>query len=160
MTGQVWLLLFCLLVGWLVARRTGGSGTAGIAGHAHGDDRPRIATHEAGHVVAARAQGGTVTSARMSNSGGRVQWSMPDPGSTAIEVTQNVAFLRAGEFAAGRDGGCGADRSSVRRELRRLPSGQRGVVLRAGEQRARQIVSSRSGEIARVAARLNERGRL
>ena len=158
MNGTVWLLLGCLFVGWLVSRRVGGA--SGVAGHVHGGERATIATHEAAHVVTARAVGGTVTSARMNDHGGRVKWTMPDPNSLAVEVTQKVAFLRAGEYAAGRDGGCGGDRASVRQQLRRLPSGQRGVVLRAGEQRARQIVASRRGEITRVAARLNERGRL
>lgn len=158
MSGTAWLLLFCLFVGWLVARR--GGRTSAVVGHSHGSQRATIATHEAAHVVAARAVGGTVTSARMNDHGGRVKWEMRDPNSLAVEVTQNVAFLRAGEFSAGDDGGCGGDRASVRQQLRRLPSGQRGVVLRAGEQRARQIVASRSGEIARVADRLNRKGRL
>jgi hypothetical protein len=158
MSGTAWLFLFCLFVGWLVARR--GGRTSAVVGHSHGSQRSTIATHEAAHVVAARAVGGTVTSARMNDHGGRVQWTMRDPNSLVVEVTQNVAFLRAGEYAAGDDGGCGGDRVSVRQQLRRLPSGQRGVVRRAGEQRARQIVSSRSGEIARVADRLNRKGRL
>ena len=158
MNGTAWLFLFCLFVGWLVARR--GSRTSAVVGHSHGDERATIAVHEAGHVVAARAVGGTVTSARMNDHSGRVKWTAPDPNSLVTEVTQNVAFLRAGEYAAGDDGGCGGDRSSVKQQLRRLPSGQRSVVRRAGEQRARQIVSSRSGEIARVAERLNRRGRL
>jgi len=152
------LILFCLALAWLAVYR--GRRTSAVVGHSHGSERATVAVHEAAHVVAARAVGGTVTSARMNDHGGRVKWTMPDPNSLVTEVTQNVAFLRAGEFAAGDDGGCGGDRASVKRQLRRLPSGQRAVVRRAGEQRARQIVSSRSGDIARVADRLNQKGRL
>jgi hypothetical protein len=153
------LVIFCLLVGWWCMRSGGGRGRTGVAGHAHGGARATIATHEAGHVVGARAVGGRVLSARMTDHGGRVEWDMTSR-SLVDEVTSNVAFLRAGEYAAGTRSGCSGDRSSVKQQLRRLPSGQRGVVLRAGEQRARQIVRSRSGEIARVADQLNQKGRL
>lgn len=158
MNGGAWLMLFCLAVGWW-CMRGGGRGRSGVAGHVHGGARSTIATHEAGHVVGARAVGGRVLSARMTDHGGRVEWDMTSR-SIVDEVTSNVTFLRAGEYAAGTRSGCGGDRSSVRQQLRRLPSGQRGVVLRAGEQRARQIVRSRSGEIARVADHLNQKGRL
>jgi hypothetical protein len=157
MNGGAWLVLFCLATGWWCMRGT--SRSRAVAGHAHGGTRARIATHEAGHVVAARAVGGRVTSARMDDHGGRVQWDMSSR-NLVDEITSNVAFLRAGELAAGTRSGCGGDRASVKQQLRRLPSGQRGVVLRAGEQKARQIVRSRSGEIARVADVLNQKGRL
>lgn len=154
------LILFCLFVGWLVARRTGAGSAAGTPGHSHGGDRTHIATHEAGHVVAAAEVGGTVTRVRMDSGGGIVEWRHNSNPTLVQEVTANVAFLRAGEYAAGTRRGCGDDRAEVRAQLKRLPRTQQATVERAGDRWGRRITASRRGEIARVAARLNERGRL
>jgi hypothetical protein len=134
---------------------------SGIAGHSHAGGRATVARHEAGHVVGARAaKGGRVLSARVyAGGGGKVKWDHT-PGSLVEEVTANVAFLRAGAYAAGTSAGCGSDQAAIRAQLRRLPSGERSKVQARGEARARQIVSSRRSEIERVAAKLDRDGKL
>lgn len=128
-----------------------------VLGHSHGGGLARVARHEAGHVVAARAVGGRVLSARASAGGGRVEWDMSDRDLHA-EVRSNVTFLRAAEYVD--PVGCGGDRSEVRRQLRRLPAKDRARVRADAEAHARRIASGRSGEIRRVAARLEKKGRL
>jgi hypothetical protein len=132
-------------------------GRSGVAGHAHGGDRRRVAIHEAGHVVAARKLGGRVLSASLSGGGGLVTWDMPVK---VYSAQTNVAFLLAGKYAAGTSKGCGGDRAAIRRELRSVPASERSRVQSRAASQARSIVSSHSGEIRRVAARLDERGRL
>lgn len=153
-------LLLCGAVG--VALLLAGGGVKArqmVAGHAHGGTRARIAVHEAGHVVAARAVGGRVLKARMSDHDGYVQWDMSGR-DLEREVQSNLTFLKAGEVAAGTGAGCGSDRDAYRQELRRLPSEARGKVRSRADSEARRIVSSRSGEIRRVAEKLNRDGRL
>lgn len=136
--------------GWVVRR--------GAPGHAHGGARGQVATHEAGHVVAARALGGRVLSAELHrDGGGLVTWDMP---ARVAGAKTNVAFLLAGQYAAGTSRGCGGDRAAVRRELRQVPAAERAAVRAAADRRARQIVSSSQGEIRRIAAQLDEKGRL
>lgn len=160
MSGGAALLLILGGLALLVVRRA----STGAPGHGHGHTRESVARHEAGHVVAARAVGGRVLSARVDDGGwlsgpsGRVEWDMSGRPLRA-EVEGNVAFLAAGRHA-GPGSGCSGDMAAIDRQIRRLPAAQRSAVRRAGESRARQIVSSRRGEIARTAARLDERGRL
>jgi hypothetical protein len=130
----------------------------GLAGHAHGGNRALVAQHEAGHAVAARALGGRVRSAEVyRNGGGLVTWDMP---ANLSSPQNNVTFLLAGQYAAGTRAGCGGDQATIRSELRKVPRADRAAVQRAADRRARQIVSSRQGEIRRVAAKLDENGRL
>jgi len=156
MNGTAWLFLFCLFVGWLVARRT--SGTASTAGrmvniHGHGGDRPTIAIHEAGHVAGALGVGGKVLSATMTDTTGLVRAKVPDA-KTAI------TFLAAGAAAAGTKRGADHDEAEIRRTLREFPRDQRTQVEREARADASRIVRSRAAAIRRDAARLDERGRL
>lgn len=129
---------------------------AGVGGHAHGSNRARVATHEAGHVVAARALGGRVLSAEVySNGGGLVTWNMP---AKVHSAETNVAFLLAGQYAAGTSAGCSGDQAEIRRQLRGMPDA--GRVRSRAASRARSIVASHRGEIRRVAAQLDDKGRL
>jgi Peptidase M50B-like len=165
-----------IVVGLLIAQRPDGGGwlvgalavaallTAGgrlaIGGHLHGGPRSVVARHEAGHVVAARAVGGRVKSAQVyGNGGGLVRWTGIH-GSEREQVVANIAFLRAGAYAAGTREGCSGDDASVRQMLKYLPPAERSAALREGEAQGRRIVASRQGEIARVADRLDEKGRL
>jgi hypothetical protein len=136
-------------------------GARAVPGHSHSGTRARVARHEAGHVVAARAVNGRVTSAALhSTGGGLVQWyHRSHPGEEKLRQ-HNITFLLAGEYAAGTGAGCSGDRSAVRSELRRLPSKDRGRVMSRAKSDARRIVSARSGEINRIAKRLDEKGKL
>ncbi|HEY9354636.1 MAG TPA: hypothetical protein VIP28_15345 [Nocardioides sp.] len=150
-------MVAALVIALLLA---GGVRLAAVGGHAHGGNRARVAQHEAGHVVAARAVGGRVRSARLhSNGGGLVTWDM-SARPLAEEVESNLAFLKAGELAAGTTEGCSGDQAAIRRQLRRLPAGERSAAQSRANAKARSIVSSRHGEIRRVADRLNQKGRL
>lgn len=124
-----------------------------VSGHAHGT-RQFIAKHEGGHAAAAKAVGGRVTSAWLTDSEGLVNATIPD------EPVKVVAFLASGRAATGSGRGCSADDDAIRAELRRVPSKQRGQVKRDGIRLAKQIVSSRSGEINQVATRLDKEGRI
>ena len=153
------LLVAALVVALLLGGGVKVATSRTVAGHAHGGTRARIATHEAGHVVAARAVGGRVLDARMSNHDGYVSWDMSHR-DLAEEVASNLTFLKAGEIAAGSGEGCGSDRAAYRQELRRLPSNVRGKVRSHAESHARRIVRSRQGEIRKVAEKMNRDGRL
>lgn len=134
-----------------------GGRSIAVRGHLHGSGgRNRIATHEAGHVRAARALGGRVCSARVfdGTSGGLVLASIPDTPLAA------VTFLAAGRVAAGTGAGAGADDALIRAELRRVPSSMRGQVRRQGYRDAARIVSSGRGQIRRDAVKLAKNGRL
>lgn len=136
------------------------SGRVSVVGHIHGGTRQRTARHEAGHWVAAKAVGGRPTSATIHNNGGGfVSWTGTQ-GSDRQQVVAAVAFLDAGRRALGSSEGCSGDKNSIRATLRYLPSAERSAARREGEAWARRIVSSRSGEIRRVAARLDQHGRL
>lgn len=147
------------------AKLGGGGNLAGgryvqVRGHVHGRGsglRRLIAKHEAGHAVAARALGGQVLSATVSPTG--------DAGLVQARFHENdpvkvIAFLKAGQYAVGTSSGAGADDAAIRAELRTVPREDRSRVRREAERTARRIVSSRSGEIRRDAARLNEKGAL
>jgi hypothetical protein len=129
------------------------AGARYVSGHAHGL-RNFIAKHEGGHAAAAKAVGGRVESAWMTDDEGLVMARIPD------DPVKVVAFLAAGRAAVNSGRGCSADDAAIRQELRRVPSKERGQVKREGLRLARRIVSSRSGEIRRFANQLNEKGQL
>ena len=150
-----WLVAALVVAGLLTT-----TGRLAIGGHLHAGTRSTTARHEAGHVVAARAVGGRVKSAQVhGNGGGLVRWTGIH-GSEREQVVANIAFLRAGRYAAGTGEGCGGDDESVRKMLKYLPPAERSAALREGEAQGRRIVASRQGEINKVADRLDERGRL
>jgi hypothetical protein len=124
-----------------------------VTGHGHGA-RKFIARHEGGHAVAAKAVGGRVTSAWMTDSEGAVSARIPN------DPTSRVAFAAAGRYAVGSGRGCSDDDAAIRRILREVPSKQRGQVRRDGIRLARRITSSRSGEIKAYARKLESKGRL
>lgn len=127
----------------------------GVAGHSHPGPLTRSARHEAGHVVAARRLGGKVLSARLRrNGGGFVDARIPDGPGPA------VTFLLAGQIAAGTKQGAGLDDAAVAAELRGVPAGERGRVLRKATREAHRVVSAEAAEIAEVAEHLQRRGRL
>ena len=129
-----------------------------VAGHSHAGTRRSTARHEAGHVVAARKVGGRVKSANVyDNGGGLVTWTGVN-GTDREQVVANIAFLRAGRYAAGTGAGCGGDDATVRQLLRYLPTTDRAAAKREGEAEARRIVSSSRGEIRRIATHLDKKG--
>lgn len=144
-----------IVVGLLhLTARSGLSGRmVAVAGHGH--DRATIARHEAGHAAAARALGGRVRSARITNHGGLVMATLPTSDSQAA-----VTFWLAGQVAAGTPHGSGADNQLIRRELRGLPSAERRQVLRASTADANRIVRSHAGRIDRDTVTLDTKGRL
>lgn len=150
-------LLIPLLVGLVVVAAAVRVVRAGVTGHAHGSDQALIARHEAGHAVAARELG-RLDSARVWRGGGEVEWTSPASMSDAEAVEANVAFLLAGKYAGRSRAGCSADRAAIRRQLRRVPDP--GAVRARADATARRIVSSRQGEIDRVAAALLDGRRL
>ncbi|MHA6623905.1 hypothetical protein ACU61A_00715 [Pseudonocardia sichuanensis] len=131
-----------------------------VHGHAHGATgsrlRRKIAKHEAGHAVAARALGGRVLSAVVydGDRGGLVHARLPG------EPQAAVTFLLAGQYAVNSSEGAGADNDAIRKVLREVPSKDRAQVKAHAKKHARRIVSSRSGEIRRDARTLDEKGRL
>lgn len=131
-----------------------------VHGHAHGATgsrlRRKIAKHEAGHAVAARALGGRVVSAVVydGGQGGLVQARLPS------EPQAAVTFLLAGQYAVNSSEGAGADNDLIRKVLREVPSRDRAQVKTDAKKHARRIVSSRRGEIRRDARQLDEKGRL
>lgn len=160
MNGGSWLILGCLLIAWLCmygGKRPSSSGRAAMGRsvqvHGHGSDRPTIAVHEAGHAVAARKVGGKVLSATMTDHEGLVRAEVPDERAA-------VAFLYAGQYAAGTRRGAHGDEAAIRAELKRLPANERAAAHKAAKADARRIVSRHRGEIRRDAAVLNDRGRL
>jgi hypothetical protein len=157
MSGTVWLLLGCLAVGWWVAYGRSGksAATSGrmVSIHGHGSDRPTIAVHEAGHVAGAIGVGGRVRSARMNDNSGLVQATVPD-------AKAAITFLAAGAAAAGTKCGADHDEALIRKTLKEYPRAERAGVEREARADAARIVRSRSAQIRRNAARLNERGRL
>jgi hypothetical protein len=127
-----------------------------IQGHTHAGDRPLSARHEAGHAVVARGLGGRVRSGTLNRDGtGYVDAELPDDNPRDV-----VAFLVAGQVAAGTTRGAGGDERLIRAELRRVPRAQRAGVRRDATRDARRILSSRSGEVRRDAATLMRKGRL
>lgn len=125
-----------------------------VIGHSHGGSRS--ARHEAGHVAVARGLGGKVHSATLRANGSgwtEATLSREDPQAA-------VAFLAAGRLASGTRAGCASDDAHIAKVLREVPRRDRAQVRRAGEREARSILSSRSGEVRRVAVRLQKRGRL
>jgi hypothetical protein len=150
-----------LVAALVIAYFLGKSGTSSpalaggryVTGHAHGE-RKQVAKHEAGHAVAAKAVGGYVKSAWMTDDQGLVHARMPN------DPVKRVAFYAAGRAAVSSGRGCSDDDAAIRGVLGEVPSKHRGQVKREGIRLARQIVSSRRGEIRRYAARLNEKGRL
>jgi hypothetical protein len=158
--GGAWLVLFCLAVGWWCMRGSGkGAGRAStgrmVSVTGHGHDRPTIARHEAGHAAAARALGGRVRSAQISNNGGLVKATLPTSSSQAA-----VTFWLAGQVAAGTTHGAHGDDQLIRRELRGFPSSERRQVLRAANADAHRIVRRHAGRIDRDTDRLDQKGRL
>jgi hypothetical protein len=153
------ILVAALVIAYLLAKSPGTPRP--VVGHSHGGQRDKVTIHEAAHVVTARAVGGVVESAELHrNGGGLVRWHhRSHPGEEQLRIA-NIAFLRAGEYAAGVKAGCSGDRAAVKAELRHIPAKDRARVLAAGEAEARRIVSARSGEIRQVARKLNEKGRL
>lgn len=152
-------LLSVLVLGALIWRVLPGSksgtpaGARYVSGHAHGL-RKFIAKHEGGHAAAAKAVGGRVTSAWMTDDEGLVTARIPD------DPVKVIAFLRSGRESVGSGRGCSADDDAIRKELRRVPSKDRARVKREGLRLARRIVSSRSGEIRSYARKLEDKGRL
>jgi hypothetical protein len=149
------------VVGGASSGRFSGGRYVSVQGHAHGSGsssalRRKIARHEAGHAVAARAVGGSVISATLyaGESGGLVQARLPgDPKAALI-------FLHAGQAAVSSSEGAGADNDLFRKVAREVPSKDRGRVSAEAKREARRIASSRSGEINSYARKLDERGRL
>lgn len=132
-----------------------------VKGHAHGpastSTRRLIAKHEAGHAVAARALGGKVVSAEVYDDGeGGMVWARL-PSNSAEDA---VAFLLAGQIAAGTSRGSSADNAAIRAELRTVKGSERSQVRRDATRSARRIVSKNSGQIRRDAATLDKHGRL
>ena len=172
MNGFVGLCVVLLAV-WCLCSSGSGSTAGrsiprrGLTGHVHSGPRSTVATHEGGHVVVARGVGGRVKSARIYSDGsGLVTWT--GAGKTDYEQVVNaVAFLQGGRYAAGTSEGCGdgwlfksGDALSVEQVLKYLPTDQRAKARAEGERKGARIVSSRGGEIARVADRLDQRGRI
>lgn len=129
-----------------------------VQGHAHGSGsglRRKIAKHEAGHAIAAKALGGSVVSAQLfdGNRGGVVRAQLPN-------ARAHAAFLLAGQYAVNSSEGASADNAALRQVLREFPSNERGRVRSEAKREARRIVSNRSGEIRSYARKLDERGRL
>lgn len=150
-------LLLLLLGGIAFWAFTGQSRAS--TGHSHGGSRQTKARHEAGHVAAARGLGARVTDARIDGAAG-VKWT-GSRGKTSEQIAADViTFMAAGRIAAGTGRGCSADEAAIREQLSYLPRGDRARVRAAAERHARQIVSSRSGEVRRVAAKLERDGRL
>jgi hypothetical protein len=151
------VLVAALVIAYFLGKSGGSSpalaGGRYVAGHAHGE-RKLISRHEAGHAVVARAVGGRVRSATMTDNDGLVRARIPD------DPVKVVAFLAAGRYAAGTGRGCSADYAAIRKELRGVPSKHRGQVKCDGLRLARRTVAARSGEIRRSAARLSQHGRL
>lgn len=130
-----------------------------VHGHAHGTSsnyRRKIAKHEAGHAIAAKAVGGSVLSATLyaGEGGGLVQARLPNDPKAAL------IFLHAGQAAVNSSEGASADNDEFRKVLREVPSKDRSRVKAEAKREARRIVSSRSGEISSYARKLDERGRL
>ncbi|MHA6626860.1 hypothetical protein ACU61A_15605 [Pseudonocardia sichuanensis] len=150
------ILVGAILVACLLAGRRSAPAARGryVSGHAHGE-RALIARHEAGHAVVTKALGGRVRSAEVGDGWGLVQAELPDD-----DPVKAVAFLRAGREAVGTGRGCSADDDAIRKELRRVPSRERGQVKRDGIRLARREVAKRRGEIKRYGRELDERGRL
>jgi len=146
----------------VVALARGGAGrlagrSVSVGGHAHGPNgRAVIARHEAGHAAAARAVGGSVTSARVypGESGGLVQARIP------VGALPAVTFLLAGQIAAGTTDGADADDAAIRRELRGLPGRDRTRVRRQAGADAHRIVTAHATRIGHDAERLDRKGRL
>lgn len=137
------------------SRGSAAMGRMGVKMHGHGvGGRALIARHEAGHAVAAKALGGRVESAVMTDHGGLVRARIPAGPLSA------VTFLLAGQIAAGTTEGAGGDNDLVRKELRAVPGSERGQVRRDAAAAASRIVSSHGGAITAYARKLNDKGRL
>jgi hypothetical protein len=152
------LVLLAAVAVWALGGRSTAGRSVAVRGHAHGSGAlQEVATHEAGHAVAARALGGRVRSATVSADGrsGLVRATLPTQSSQAA-----ITFWAAGRIAAGTSRGASADDDLIRRELRTVPSAERGRMRRAAERDAARIVSRSAGPIRRDAARLIERRRL
>jgi hypothetical protein len=132
----------------------GGGRDRVLTGHGHGT-RKLISRHEGGHAVAAKALGGRVRYAWLTDDSGYVAATLPDS-----DQTKAVAFLAAGRYAVGTGRGCSADDAAIRKVLREVPSTHRAQVKRDGIRLAKRITSSRAGEIKRYARKLDEKGRL
>lgn len=149
-------LFIVLLVVFVLMRLFSGGDGREVRGHGHAGNRPRSARHEAGHVVVARGLGGRVRSATLEPDGrGFVDATLPgdDPQSA-------VAFLVAGQLAAGTRRGAGDDEAAIARELRRVPRSERADVRRAAEAQAARILAAESERVRRDAHRLMRDGRL
>jgi hypothetical protein len=120
-------------------------------GHMHGGRRRTRAIHEAGHYVAAKAVGGGGDGVELTRRGGQVNAHLPN-------AKAEIVFQLAGGMAAGTGAGCSGDNAEARRALNEYPPGQRARVWREAQAEARRIVSSRRGEIRRVAERLDRNG--
>lgn len=155
MNGGAWLVLGCLLVGWWCMRGSRSTSGRSVAIRGHGHDRPTIARHEAGHAAAARALGGRVRSATVTNSSGLVRAQLPTSDAQAA-----ITFWAAGAAAAGTHAGAHADEQLIRRELRMLPPEDRRRVEHAARADAARIVRQHAGRIDRDAVRLDQKGRL
>lgn len=154
--GHGGLLVLALIGAWLLAGKSGPALAGGrfVTGHGHGT-RKLISRHEGGHAVAAKALGGRVRYAWLTDDSGYVAATLPDS-----DQTKAVAFLAAGRHAVGTSRGCSADDAAIRKVLREVPSKQRAQVKRDGIRLAKRITSSRAGEIRRYARKLDEKGRL
>ena len=159
MTPGTWLVLAAIVAAAVLLCSSDRQPRA-KTGHIHGGTRQVMATHEAGHVVAARALGATVKSARIVGAEPGVDWS-GSRGNTPEQIaTDVITFMHAGRVAAGTGRGCSGDQKAIREQLSYVPAKDRARVRRTALAQAERIVSSRRGEIRRVARQLNERGRL
>lgn len=159
MNGHAWLFLFCLFVGWLVARRSSTSSrtisvrTHTHVGHSDAVERDDVRDHEAGHWVVGRALGGY---------GGRAVARPDGSGYVTMNFRQQptpverIAISRAGALAEGSEVGAGFDQKIQKQALRRVPARQRAQVAREGDRLARRLLSQNRGELRRVSKKLKK----
>lgn len=138
-------LAFIALVLWCLCSAAGRAAT----GHFHGGRgmSHTRAMHEAGHYVAGRAVGASVA---MRSDGDVDARGLPN-------AKAQIVFLLAGGIAAGTGAGCPWDYANARRALQEYPPGERDRIWARAQAEAQRIVSSRRGEIRRVAGKLERR---
>lgn len=136
-----------------LARRTAiGSYRVAVEVHRHGPvDRDDVRYHEAGHWVVGRHLGGRGGHAVARPDGsGYVRMSFRRP----LTPVEEAAYSMAGAIAEGSSVGAAADERITRAALKQLRSKDRGRARREAERLAKSVLSSRSGELKRVAESL------
>ncbi|MGH3939740.1 MAG: M50 family metallopeptidase [Pseudonocardiaceae bacterium] len=109
-----------------------------------------VARHEAGHVAAARALGGSVGTVRLYPDGTGRTYAYGLPADPQSQVT----FLVAGEIAAGTAQGAEGDHAEIDKVLSGLAPAEWDRIESAARTQATRIVAERADEIDRDAARL------